>query len=561
MSADLGDVARDAIDDPGTAVTFRGGAVDASMAWRGDDRRAHVRGRSVHRSGFASGAVKVDFPVVPSLGQRAAPLVFDVPDGATVDVTAGYRSGAEVVFADDFESPRPLSAGWSLAEGRLEARPTGHAVHAVGLRARGDGSLSVRCRRERGAVLAVAVRSPEAGDGLWWEGDASGSRLVTVSNGEREVVSRDDRPVPQGRWFDLAIDSVGGEVSATLNGHGRLAAEVGWTTGRILLAARWESSEGDGVAAAFDELAFRDGSARTDALWRTGQQGTSLEDWQTRSAAGEGRWDPGAAGVAHRGGQGDVAELLVPTSEAWDNYLVTATFESIDSGVGGRFGIVFRSTGPEDWYRLGFDPAARTLELSRSVGGQRFDLRKVPVEVVPGDGLTLGVQAKGFALEVLVGDQVVMREFDGAHERGQVGLYSSAAPGFVATDLSVRPPAAWVGSTAIVRVPTSLSIHGAEPSQAGAQYWLGLTTRQLPVVRPLDRDGLPLWLNVRADVPWFDLGRYVHRYNQGFRGYLDDAGGFRARVEWPDEAVAVHGDVLGVALWVVDAAGSARRWR
>jgi len=561
-------------------VTFDAGADGASVAWRSGADSVLLRGRRVLRHGVPAGRIALQFPAVGVLGQRAAPLGFDVPPGARVHVAARYSDSTPPLWAEDFEQPVydprpwPGGGGWRTAAGQLQPAGDSGAKGAWlrrGPQELGDTTTIVRVRRAADAGFGVAVRCAGPDHHVRFEAGAQGHRLVLVADGEERVLAEDDQPSAADQWLHVAIIAIGDNVGVYVDSRAILSGTVPWTTGGVALGALPQRSGTAEIA--FDDLAIHTGLQTEGVMWWDDFARDALAGLEPRQPTGvdpSAAWRPEAGRLEHRpsgdGGASDgVAELLTIAGKDWGDYLVSMRCAHRGgSAATGAYGLVFRESGPGDWYRLGLRLAhdgsdLGVLELSRAVGGQEYTLRTVPVAIGARDH-HLAVQVEGFRLQVFFDDALVMRELDGAHAQGRVGLFATASAQVSFDDFRVDRPVEWVPTLATVRTPSRLSIYGVEPSRSGGEYWLALTTPVLPVVQLLDEDGIAPFLVVEPERAWIDPGRYVHRFNRGFRGELGNDGTFQARVEWPD-LPQVHLAAFGVTGWLVDAEGGARRWQ
>jgi hypothetical protein len=516
-------------------------------------------GAQVEWPNVAAGTCDVRFDAGPA--GKPESVALQIPAGARVSVAAGVPP-SDALLRDDFEVTHAMtvvdtgtsrgpsawftSGGllWQSSSIRIEpARPDDPFAPAT-MCVRGSPEWSDMALRARlwtagdGTVaLLFRYQDPANHGRLVWNGRSKLRRLEAVVGGQVHVLAEDHAELVPRRWYECEVHAVGSELSASVDGNVVLRAK-GDAPARGAVAFGTDANE----LAAFDDLEVRATGAEAVAA---GDASAALAGWSEPGGDKPGpRWTTGP--VLRCAPAAGAAAALLRADEVKDCRVVVHA-----RWTAGEVGLLARANGPGDQYQLRWDGSK--LVLQRSIGGGKpWVIGSGPA---PGhDGLfhELALQCAGFRLEAWFDGAPVVREMDGAHVSGRVGLFANELASAEFTGFRVAAPAVPLPVLAtVVGEDGKCSITAGCPSVPGGAYALALWLDRPHPMLPGGAGREPALLVAGAE-PMFLLGGA--RAFPGAWGELDRHGGLAASFE-TRRLPALRGQCVLVGGFVLDAEG------
>lgn len=230
---------------------------------------------------------------------------------------------------------------------------------------------------------------------------------------------------------------------------------------------------------------------------------------------------------------GDVsAELLSGDEHSPRDYRVSVKVTSFAPETG-RFGVVARHGDGQGRYLFSIDRDAKLARLERWHGDSHFVVQRAELAEVPADGCTLALEVTGFRLQAFVDERAVLRTLDGGLPGGAPGLaWTGARPGF--GELELAPPAATLGSAALVQLDGEAVLHAAvAEATPGSLYAIELALDRPHAWVPLSPSGFEPWVCQRPAAPVVMWGDIAGSIGDATVGEVSPEGGISARLRWP----------------------------
>lgn len=298
----------------------------------------------------------------------------------------------------------------------------------------------------RACVVMAVLAGPAMAQSTW-----------TVRGGEAAVRLVKNGAVAEGHVLG------GPAPQSVVTTTGRWSVHFGVDAAGKPRSSTFDVNDGDDVHLAVDPAGAAKATvvANDDASWRRVEHGSG----RTTAFAITGANDVRAGRV--------VGEFVVPGSET--------------------VGLVARWNDATQHYRCAIDAARGEVRLERLLGGDLLVLARAATSIREGDVVHLAMQVEGFRIVVFVDDAIVLQTFDGAHEVGAVGTWTTGAdPRAACRRFTIGAPAAPRDSVALVRSDGSAAFHLATTTTPGSFAIVEIL---------LDRSGPPL-PTIAGIEPW-----------------------------------------------------------
>jgi hypothetical protein len=378
---------------------------------------------------------------VPGTTARDLALAFDASPPWVISTTAA---------ADGFEVRRRIGRAWQSAGLGAVAVAAGSAGSAWALDASGalfrwagpdparpgtyvaggpagaddweDVQIAVRLRSDGDGAIGLLFRYRDAANWYRFSLDRAGCvrRLVKMADGTVSVLWQDTVPPEAGRTYAVTITAAGPELRGILDGAPLFTVQdTSHSHGRVGLYCRANPT------ARFEQLIVTDRTRRV-GRWVVNDLGITggPSVWLRRAGA--------LVQTAPIDGT-----MAVAGEPDWTDYRVTTRLGADDTGT---VGVAVRVADDDNFYRLAFDAAADRRSLIRRARGADTVLWERPGGYLPGEVLTVTVDAVGPRLRAWLGATPLFDLVDGAHPAGRVGLYTAGMQDAAFERVKVRQP-------------------------------------------------------------------------------------------------------------------------
>ncbi|MBI2193908.1 MAG: hypothetical protein HYU36_18175 [Planctomycetes bacterium] len=378
----------------------------------------------------------------------------------------------EIYFADDFMKASARESDWEIVSGRWEIKslqnpslssnafffagtgssPTEPAIAVAGHEFWDNFSFRVACRPDAGQWVGIGVhyRSPDEGFFLRW-GNPPGTdraavrQLVKRAHGLESILEEESGGYVPGQWYELQVTVLGGEISASVDGHVLFRrADPSLSGGRVALY-----TVGPGWTE-FDDARVWSERGYTDRFGAP-----SLGPWQEMG----GCWKtetgrpgaPGAvAGSSSAGPSSGFTGLLrarvegsgkcVFGSSRWTDYRFQAVLSSAQAA---RVGLCAAYGDESNFTAFRAAPSSGLVELIEVLNGQEsvLEQKELPQPLPMPSTLALDLSG-GLARGILNGRTMVQAPLNPSLDSGLAGLVVERGEAAFA-DASVsfhRPP-------------------------------------------------------------------------------------------------------------------------
>lgn len=450
----------------GTAFTIRLDAIGARLAGMMGDEPLFDLTDATHELG------QIGLYVWANTGARFERISVTRPP---LDAYAIFRdrfaAGDIASWTITDQGTQSAPSAWSISAGELRQTSNLHSLPITASAIEKPGSFAIAgatawtdivwtadLRSDDDDAIGLMFRFQNANNYYRFSMDRERSyrRVVKCDGGVFTTLWEDEWQFELGRRYTLTISSIGSrhmiwmddiplaEITDDTHGSGRIGLYV-WAN----VGARFSNIrvfEPDRLLAA--DLLEEDFEIPIPGLWSIATAGDKLGPAVWEVTGGEMRQSSNVWGginnTAELAKPGSIALLtlepgladtgLIPGSESWTNYRVTARMRSSDDDA---IGLVFRYRDEQNWYRFSMDRERAYRRLVRSVDGVVDELWSDAEQYELNRDYLLTIDAIGDALVGYLDGIELFSVSDDAHSQGTVGLYVWANVGAVFSSVRV----------------------------------------------------------------------------------------------------------------------------